>query len=41
LHLDDITVCVDRLSFDQRDQPVEFSKSWINSNIAQYVARIK
>ena len=41
LHLDDTTVCVDRLSFDQRDQPVEFSKSWINSNVAQYVARIK
>jgi GntR family transcriptional regulator len=41
LHLDDITVCVERLSFDQRDQPVEFSKSWINSNVAQYVARIK
>jgi len=41
LYLDDLTVCVDRLSFDQRDQPVEFSKSWINSNVAQYVARIK
>ena len=41
LYLDDTTVCVDRLSFDQRDQPVEFSKSWINSNVAQYVARIK
>jgi len=41
LHLLETTVCVDRLSFDQRDQPVEFSRSWINTNVAQYVARIK
>ena len=26
-HLNDTTVCVDRPSFDQRDQPVEFSTS--------------
>ena len=41
LNLDYTTVCVDRISFDQRDQPVEFSTSWINSNVARYVARIK
>ena len=34
-------VCVHRLGFNQFDQPVEFSKSWINSKVAQYVARIK
>ena len=41
LNLNETSVCVDRLSFDQREQPVEFSISWINSNVAQYVARIK
>jgi GntR family transcriptional regulator len=41
LNLNETSVCVDRLSFDQREQSVEFSISWINSNVAQYVARIK
>jgi len=35
------TICVLRTSMDQNNRPVEFSYSWINTNVAQYVARIK
>jgi GntR family transcriptional regulator len=37
----DTTICVLRTSLDQTNRPVEFSYSWINTNVAQYVARIK
>ncbi len=35
------TICVLRTSFDQNNRAVEYSFSWIDTNIAQYVARIK
>ena len=34
------TVCIERLAYDQVGAPVEFSRSWIDTNIARYTARI-
>lgn len=37
----DLTLCALRTSYDQENRPVEFSYSWIDTTVAQYVARIK
>jgi GntR family transcriptional regulator len=34
------TVCIERLAYDQVGAPVEFSRSWIDTNIARYTTRI-
>ena len=34
------TVCIERLAYDQVGAPVEFSRSWIDTSIARYMARI-
>lgn len=34
------TPCVERLSYNQDGQAVEYSVNWINSDVAHYVARI-
>ena len=34
------TVCIERLAYDQVGSPVEFSRSWIDTSIARYMARI-
>jgi len=34
------TVCIERLAYDQVGTPVEFSRSWIDTSIARYMARI-
>ena len=34
------TVCIERLAYDQSGAAVEFSRSWIDTNIARYTTRI-
>ena len=34
------TVCIERLAYYQVGSPVEFSRSWIDTSIARYMARI-
>jgi len=34
------TVCIERLAYDQVGTPVEFSRSWVDTSIARYMARI-
>ena len=34
------TVCIERLACDQVGAPVEFSRSWIDTNIERYTTRI-
>ena len=34
------TVCIERLACDQFGAPIEFSRSWIDTSIARYTARI-
>ena len=37
---DNETVCIERLANDQFGAPVEFSRSWIDTKVARYTARI-
>jgi len=32
---------VERIAFDQRDLPVEFSRNWFDTRVAHYVSRLK
>jgi len=32
---------VERIAFDQRDAPVEFSRNWFDTRVARYVSRLK
>ena len=35
----EMAVCIERVGWDQFNQPAEFSKTWLNPNVARYVSR--